>query len=185
MKVLGLNGSPRKNGNTEILLGEFIKGARENGVEAETIRLNSLNFRPCQECDNARTDGVCIVNDDMQDIFSKVHSADAIVIASPVFFGSLSAQTKMMIDRFQCQWTAKFVHKTLKLNKKKDGYFLSVEASSKEKFFDNARSIVKNFYAVIEAEYKGELFCPLVDAKGDINNSTECLTKAYQMGSGI
>ncbi len=185
MKVLGINGSPRIGGNTDILLDKVLEGARNKGAETEKVVLNNLKFSPCQECENLRDDGSCIIEDDMQSLYKKIEETDGIILASPIFFGSLSAQTKMMIDRFQCAWRAKYVLKIDIFKKKKIGGFISVEASTREDFFDNAKSIVKNLFKTIDVSYKEELFCSGVDEKGSILKHPEVLKKAFELGQSI
>ena len=141
MKVLGINGSPRKGGNTDILLDEALKGAGSAGCSCEKITLNEIDFSACQECESIPDNGDCIVNDDMQSVYEKVDTADAIIVASPIFFGSLSAQTKMMIDRFQCRWRAKYVAGMGQhISAAKKGAFISVSVVDKEKYFNTISS---------------------------------------------
>ena len=185
MKVLGISGSPRIGGNTDILLDKALEGARSKGAETEKIILNKLKFVGCQECESMKDDGSCIVKDDMQGVYKKIKDVDVLILASPIFFGSLSSQTKMMIDRFQCIWRAKYILKKDTGFKKKKGIFISVEGSSRMDFFENAKSIVRNFFAVIDTDYKDELFCPGIDAKGDILNHPDCLKKAHELGANI
>jgi len=185
MKVLGINGSPRIGGNTDILLDKAMEGARSKGAETEKIILNKLKFVGCQECENIKDDGSCIVNDDMQGVYKKIKDADVLMLASPIFFGSLSAQTKMMIDRYQCIWRLRYILKKDTGFKKKKGIFISVEGSRRMDFFENAKSIVLNLFAVIDADYTGELFCPGIDGKGDILNHPDCLKKAHELGARI
>jgi multimeric flavodoxin WrbA len=97
----------KRGGNTDILLDKVLEGARNRGANTEKVILNTLKFSPCQECEKVREDGTCRIKDDMQPLYEKIKKADALILASPIFFGSLSAQTKMMIDRFQCLWLAK------------------------------------------------------------------------------
>lgn len=100
-KVLVLLGSPRKNGNSATLAQRITKGAEEAGAQVESLYLNSLKITPCQSCyvcqkpDSQK----CAVNDDMQDVYPKLIEADAWVFASPVFFFSISSQTKLLMDR--------------------------------------------------------------------------------------
>ncbi len=185
MYVLGISGSPRIGGNTDILLDKVLEGALAKGAKTEKVILNTLKFSPCQECENMRDDGTCIIEDDMQVLYRKVEEADAIILASPIFFGSLSAQTKMMIDRFQCLWRAKYILKKSMSGKKKKGCFISVEASERRDFFDNAKSIVKNLFVTIEAEYREELFCPGVDKKGSILMHQDVLKDAFELGERL
>ena len=184
-RVIGISGSPRRGGNTEMLLDRVLDAARNNGADIKKFILNELNFSPCQECENIRQDGACIVEDDWQKMFLEIENADAVVIASPIFFGSVSAQIKMFIDRFQCLWLAKNIFKAYKAKKKKLGVFICVEASDKQDFFDNAKAIIKNFFATIGAVYAEELFCPGIDKKGAINENQEYFKRASELGRKI
>ena len=183
--ILGISGSPRIAGNTDILLDKALEGARDSGAKTEKIILNNLEFAPCQECSQMPDDGTCIIEDDMQVVYKKVKEADGIILASPIFFGSLSAQTKMMIDRFQCLWRARHVLKKDMSKRKMPGAFICVEASGREDFFENAKSITRNFFAAIDAEYKEELLCPGVDEKGSILKCPDFLKKAFRLGEDI
>lgn len=185
MKILGINGSPRIEGNTDILLDKVLEGAKSTGAETEKIILNKLKFVGCQECREMPDDRPCIVQDDMQSIYPKIKKADAIILASPIFFGSISAQTKAMIDRFQCVWRSKYVLKKDMFPEKKTGAFISVEGTNSELYFKNAQLIAKIFFNVINAEYKYELFCPGTDKKGSILNKPDCLEKAFELGKNI
>ena len=185
MDVLGISGSPRIDGNTDILLDKVLEGARVRGAKTEKIILNTLKFSPCQECENVRDNGICIIEDDMQSLYRRVDKANAIVLASPIFFGSLTAQTKMMVDRFQCRWRAKYVIKKESPGKRKKGGFISVGASRRKDFFNNAKSIVKNLFATIGADYKEELFCSGIDKKGDILKHPNLLKEAFELGERI
>ncbi len=184
-KIIGILGSPRRDGNTEILLDKVLDSAKNKGADVKKFVLNKLKFSPCQECENIRRDGICIIKDDWQKIFSEIEDADAIVLASPIFFGSVSAQTKMFIDRFQCLWLAKNIFKTYKSKNKKAGAFICVEASDKKDFFKNAKSIVKNLFATIGTNYKLELLCSDVDSKDAINKKSDCLKKASEIGEKL
>ena len=182
MKILGISGSPRKGGCSDILLEKALFGARREGASVEKIILNNLKFSPCQECVNVRKNGTCQIEDDMQRVYSEVEGADGIILASPIFFGSLTAQMKMMIDRFHCLWLAKYVFKTYRWKKEKRGSFICVEASKREDFFENARSIVKNFFATIGAIYEEELFCFGIDSKEMLLKHHDYLERAFQIG---
>ena len=185
MRVLGINGSPRIGGNTDILLDKVLEGAMTKGAETEKIILNKLKFSGCQECENIKDDGSCMLHDDMQELYKKTRDADVLILASPIFFGSLSAQTKMMIDRFQCLWRARYVLRKDIGFKKRKGVFISVEASKRKDFFENAKSIVRNLFATINADYRYELFCSNVDEKASILKHPDCLKKAFELGSKI
>jgi multimeric flavodoxin WrbA len=118
----------------------------------------------------------------MQGVYKKIRDADIILLASPIFFGSLTSQTKAMIDRFQCAWRARYILKKDTGFKKTKGVFISVEGSKRKDFFDNAKSIVRNLFATINVDYKEELFCPGIDEKRSILKHPECLEKAFELG---
>ncbi|MCL5674740.1 MAG: flavodoxin family protein [Candidatus Omnitrophica bacterium] len=185
MKVLGINGSPRIGGNTDILLDRVLEGAKSAGAETEKIILNRLKFVGCQECREIPDERPCIVMDDMQSVYPRIKQADVIILASPIFFGSISAQTKAMIDRFQCAWASKYIFKRDMFAEKKVGAFILVEGTHSENYLKNAQLIVKIFFNVINVEYKYELFCPGTDKKGSVLNKPDCMEKAFQLGEKI
>ncbi len=184
MKVLGILGSPRRGGNSELLLDKALEGAQSRGLDTEKIVLNELKFSPCQECAGCARNGKCVVNDEMQLIYKKVDRADRIILASPIFFGSLPAQVKAMIDRYQCRWAAKNIFKKASRAKAKKGYLILVSAANKDSFFKNAESIVKNLFAVLDIEFKGKLYCPNVDNKAGILEHPDCLKQAFELSKG-
>jgi multimeric flavodoxin WrbA len=99
MKVIGIVCSPRKEGNTEIVVDEALAGAAEKGAETELLSLGGLNISPCTACEDCAKTGVCTIEDDMKPIYPKLVLADGIVIGTPVYFWTVSAQTKLLIDR--------------------------------------------------------------------------------------
>lgn len=185
MNILCINGSPRIGGNTDILLDKILEGTAQKDICLEKIILSTLKISPCQECENTRDDGICLINDDMQALYKKIEIADIIIIGSPIFFGSLTAQTKIMIDRFQCIWKAKEILKKKIFNKQKIGYFISVEASTRKDFFDNAKSIIKNLFATINTKYKGDILCSDVNEKAGILKHPFALKEALKLGQDI
>lgn len=183
--VLGISGSPRMQGNSEILLDQALEGASKAGAQVEKIRINQYKFIACQACENIRNDGYCSINDDFQKIYRAIQKAEIVFLSSPIYFGSLTAQTKMMIDRFQCHWRAVNILKVSPHSLKKKGYFLSVQADTRDDYFANAALIVRNFFATAGIEYRGELFCSEVDEKGSINNFPDKLKQAFSLGENL
>ena len=100
MYVAGFVGSPRKDGNTEILVNEILSGAAEKGAETKLFRLSTLNIKPCQACRYCKSHEECIIHDDMQMLYQEIRRADALVIGSPIYIGQMTAQTKLFVDRF-------------------------------------------------------------------------------------
>ena len=99
MRILGIVGSPRKNGNTEILMKEALRMARDAGCETEMFLMSEKQVAPCDACGTCFDVGSCVVQDDMQELYDMMERADGIIIGSPVYFGSVSAQTKAIMDR--------------------------------------------------------------------------------------
>ncbi len=183
--LLAIAPSPRRMGNSELLLDEFCRAAREqDGWDVEIVRVNSLNFRPCQACDRCARDGRCIIQDDMQTIYPKLIASNALVVASPVTFGSLNAQLKMFIDRFQCWWHAKYNLKTpfVDMDEKRLGFFICVGALKKKDYCENARDIVKVFFHNINHILAGELFFRGYDQKGAVKKAPDVLAETYIAG---
>ena len=112
LKVVAFLGSPRKRGNTEILLEAALSGIREKAGEISLFRLGELNIPPCRNCGGCARTGRCAFrDDDMQGIYEAIRAADRVVLASPIYFFSVSAQTKSMIDRCQAFWSEKYLLK--------------------------------------------------------------------------
>lgn len=99
MKVLAVSASPRSGGNSDILCDQFLKGAAESGHETEKISIGHKNIHPCMACYGCRKTKVCVSKDDMGEVLEKLMGADVIILATPVYFYSMSAQMKAFIDR--------------------------------------------------------------------------------------
>jgi multimeric flavodoxin WrbA len=185
MKVLGILGSPRKGGNTELLLEEALKGAEAEGAEVERLRITDYNIIPCKECLACYKDGNCIILDDMAKIYPKLLEADIILLASPIFFYGVTAWAKALIDRCQALWSRKYQLKDPSYGKegrKRKGFFISVGGTKGQKTFEGAILTAKYFFDVLNAEYAGELVLREVDAKGDVLKHPEALQQAYEAG---
>ena len=104
-KVLILSGSPRKGGNSDILCDEFMKVAKESGNSVEKLRVAVKNIGYCRACYACRGTGVCAIKDDVAEVLQKMIDADVFVLASPVYFYSIDAQLKALIDRTVARWT--------------------------------------------------------------------------------
>jgi multimeric flavodoxin WrbA len=185
MKVLGIFGSPRRGGNTEILLEEILKGAEKEGAEADRIYLTDYHITPCKECHGCDQTGQCVILDDMQKVYPKLLESDIIVLASPIFFYGVTAWAKALIDRSQALWSKKYLLKDSSLGKKgrkRKGFFISVGATKGQKVFEGAILTAKYFFDTFNAEYAGELVFRGVDAKGGILKHPEALQQAFVAG---
>ena len=99
MRILGICCSPRKGGNTEILLREALEGAREAGCETELILVAGKKIAPCDGCNSCSETGMCKIKDDMEHVYDEMEKADGIILGTPVYFINVSAQAKAVIDR--------------------------------------------------------------------------------------
>lgn len=185
MKVLGLFGSPRKGGNTELLLEQALQGAESEGAEVERVYLTDYTITPCKECHGCDQTGHCVILDDMQKIYPKLLEADIIILASPIFFYGVTAWAKALIDRSQPLWARKYLLKDPSLGKegrKRKGFFISVGATKGPKVFEGAILTAKYFFDVLNAEYSGELVFRGVEAKDDILKRQGALQQAFEAG---
>ena len=187
MKVLGLAGSPRRGGNTDLLLSEVMRGAASRGAEVKTIILNDLNIAPCQHCDACLETGRCKVEDDMQMVYRELEEADRVVLASPIHFMGVTAQAKAMIDRCQALWVRKYKLKLPPLGNRRErkGLFVSVGGRKVANGFDSALATVKSLFKVLDITYVGELVFPGVDEKGVIKKHPDALRQAFLAGQKL
>ncbi|UNC91857.1 flavodoxin family protein [Candidatus Contubernalis alkaliaceticus] len=183
--ILAISGSPRVTGNSKSLLEEFLRGAGEKGIKGDLIIINKLNFRPCQACGACSRDGVCVLRDDMQEVHKLASQARGIVVAAPIHFGSMSSQTKMMIDRFQAFWAAKHVLEKPRIGEEegKIGFFICVEGSPVKKFCHNAYDIIKVFYDILNVQDRGMLcYSEVRSAPPGIRDNPQAMEQVYQAG---
>jgi len=188
VRVLGIAGSPRRGGNTDILLAEVMKGVASRGAEVKTIILSRLKIAPCQHCDGCLETGRCKVKDDMQMVYDELVRADRIVLASPVHFMGVTAQTKAMIDRCQALWVRKYKLKLPPLGDRqveRKGLFISVSGTKRANLFEPALATVKSLFKVLDIAYAGELLFPGVDGKGAIAKNPEALRQAFLAGQKL
>ena len=186
MKVLGIMGSPRKGGNTDLLLEEALKGAKSQGAEVEKIVVSELKIAPCDELYPCLKEGKCNIDDDMQQVYPKLLEADSIVLASPVFFYGLTSQTKALIDRCQALWVRRYILKQTPLSTgKRKGIFLSVGATKGERLFDGVVLTVKCFFDAIDVEYSGDILIRGVEQKGKIKQHPTALKEAFELGKKL
>ena len=184
MKVLGIMGSPRLKGNTDLLLDAALRGAQEKQAETEKIVVDKLKIAPCREYYGCLRDGSCVIRDDMDDIYPKLLGADAIIVASPIFFYAVSAQLKALIDRCQALWARKYVLKNLDTPLRK-GALIAVGATRGERLFEGPVLTVKYFFKAINAEYADELLIHGVDKRGEIKEHPTALADALALGERL
>jgi multimeric flavodoxin WrbA len=185
-KIVAVYGSPRRGGNTDVLTNKFMEGVdklKENEtlkINVERIFLNNFNISPCRECCNCSKTGECIIDDDMQKIYPKVAECDLLVIASPVFFTTVSGYLKAFIDRFQRFWALKYeLKKNIIINENKKGIFISTAGSKYEDIFDCSKKVIRSLFDVLNIKYYENFLFNKTDKKDDILNNNNALEKIY------
>lgn len=175
-KVLILSGSPRKNGNSDILCDEFARGAIEAGHEVEKIRVAEKKIGYCRACYACRGTGVCTIKDDMAEIMQKMIDCDVMVLASPVYFYSIDAQLKAVIDRSVARWTEV---------KDKEFYYIVTAADGENEAAETTLACFRGYADCVEgAKEKGIVYGMGTYEKGEVK-STAAMTEAYQLGKSI
>ncbi|RJQ13404.1 MAG: flavodoxin family protein [Nitrospiraceae bacterium] len=183
MKIIAFNGSPRRRGNTELLLAETVKGIEQAGLTVEVFNLNSMNIKPCQDCGGCNETGECVIRDDMDKIYGAIRAADRVILASPIFFFSLSAQAKAMIDRCQSFWCEKYLLKRpLKGEVKRRGLLLLAGGMKMEIGAECSEACAKAFFRTISVSEHKTLSFLGVDKKGEILHHPTALKDAYEAG---
>lgn len=188
IKVLGLAGSPRRNGNTDVLLEHVMAGVTQQGAEVKTVILSELNIAPCRHCDGCLKTGKCVINDDMQWLHTDLRETDCIVLASPIFFMGVTAQTKAMIDRCQALWVIKYVLKlpvSIPPGKKRIGLFVSVGGTNLPNLFQPAIATVKSWFTTLDVSYAGEVVFSGIDKVGTIQRHPTALSEAFTAGQKL
>lgn len=175
-RVLILSGSPRKGGNSDLLCDEFAKGAIEAGNEVEKIRVAEKNVGYCRACYACKNGGVCAIKDDMAQILQKMIDADVIVLASPVYFYSIDAQLKAVIDRTVARWTEV---------KDKEFYYIMTAADNDTEAMQTTLACFREYADCVEgAKEMGVIYGVGVYEKGEIKSSP-CMQRAYETGKSV
>lgn len=186
MKLLVVLGSPRKGGNSETLAQHVAKTFEEGGGTVEYIRLNDLQLRPCQGCGGCDKTGICVVKDDMGDLYEAVDKADRILLASPVYFYGLSAQCKIFGDRMQARWARRYLLKErFRQGEGRKGYLISTAATKGQKIFDCSVLTTRYIYDAMDLEYGGDLLVKGIDKRKAVLKVPDEVTSAEQFGRDL
>lgn len=183
--VLIFLGSPRKKGNSEVLIASVVRGIEEAGGSAEVIRVADLDIGPCIGCGGCDKTGCCVVEDGMQPLYDKITAARRIILASPVYFYSITSQLKALVDRCQALWNRK--HLTSEAgpdpeHQDRKGYLVSVAATRGDKVFIGSVLVAKYFCDATGIEYAGELLVRGIDHRGAMAKDVASIEKAVDFG---
>jgi len=184
-QILAIYGSPRRKGNTSLLLKKAVEGAIEVGAEVEELVLRDLKMSPCLEIYGCKKDGRCVIQDDFQGVYDKLLSCKGLMLASPIFFYTVSAHTKILMDRCQSLWVKRYwVEKAAGGRRKptRKGLFISVGATKGRRLFEGTLLTVRYFFDVLDAELWRSLLYRSLDFEGDVVKHPEYLEEAYRAG---
>jgi multimeric flavodoxin WrbA len=183
--VVGIYGSPRKGGNSDTLLDAALSGAEAAGAATQRIYLRDLDFVPCQNCGFCSTKGVCRIQDDMGGVYEALDSSDVILLAAPIYFCSISAQAKAMIDRCQPYWAKKYVLKEEPPKEGRRGGFISCCGFKDDRFRVCTEQIAQTWFYIMGVEYGGCCFKTGLDARHDAANDSAATKDAAEFGGGL
>jgi multimeric flavodoxin WrbA len=179
-------GSPRKRGNTELLLEQIRPALGGTDNACELIRLPDLDIHPCTGCGACEKTGICVVKDDMQALYEKISQADRIIIGSPIYFYNLTAQSKLFIDRCQALWSKKYLlHQPIGSSPDRRGYLVSVCATNGKRIFEGARLTARYALNAMDCSYGGELLVRGLDKRGAVAERPDILQQAINFGHEV
>lgn len=171
MLVLGLQGSPRKKGNTNYLLNLVLEAAANRGAETEVVQVPRKNIRPCIGCTNCERKGVCAIDDDdmMAEMYPLLRRAQLIILATPIYFYNATAQMKMLIDRSQALWARKYKLGLVDPGRpSRRGMMLSIGATRGKNLFEGMALTAKYFFDAVGASFDSSLTYRRIEAPGDM-----------------
>lgn len=183
--ILAIYGSPRRKGNTTLLLKRAVEGAREAGAGVEEIVLRDLKISPCLEIYGCKDTGRCAIKDDFQGIYDKLLACDGLMLASPVFFYAVSAHTKILMDRCQSLWVKRYWLEKTPFGQrefKRKGLFISAGATRGKKLFDGVLLTVRYFFDALDMELWSSLLYRELDFEDDVLKHPDYLEEAYTTG---
>ena len=182
MKILGVEGSSRKNGNTEKLVKTILESASENGAQTAFYKLTEMNISLCLGCFNCRKTGACVTNDDMQLLHKEIQASDAIIIGSPVYMWQVSGQTKLFMDRLVPFIKPDF---TTRLKGKKRLFMVFTQGNPDENSFKPYFEYLENLFSFLHYDVKSTLVATGTRDKNDILDQTDILEKAKEIGKKL
>jgi len=185
---LAIYGSPRRKGNTATLLDRAVQGAVDGGAQVGKVVLRDLRMSPCLEIYGCRETGRCVIEDDFQKIYDQLLVCNGVMLASPIFFYTVSANTKILMDRCQSLWVKKHWIEKVPYGQRKPkgkGLFISLGATKGKKLFDGTLLTIKYFFDVLDMELWKALLYRGLDFEGDVLKHPEYLQEAYQAGKEL
>ncbi len=171
MMIVGLQGSPRRKGNTQYLLSAILRAAEERGASVQSVEVAALNLLPCRGCGFCEKKGRCVIDDDdmVKVIYPLLRQADVVVAATPIYFYNAPAQLKALIDRSQALWSRKYkLGLTDPKRGTRKGFLLAVGATKGKNLFEGMELTAKYFFDAVGATYAGSLTYRKIEQIGDM-----------------
>lgn len=182
--VLGIAGSPRRHGNSDRLLEAALAGAREAGAEVRTLVAADAALAHCLGCNACALTGECIQHDGGPAVYASIDAADAIIVASPVYFASVPGVLKVLIDRMQPYWARTFVLKRPRRARRPGGILLA-RGGGDPYGFEHAEATIRSVLAVLDVDILGVVRAADVDAARDLEAHASLLAGARALGGDI
>jgi multimeric flavodoxin WrbA len=187
-RIVAIYGSPRRRGNTAALLQAAVRGAVEAGATVEEIVLRDLRMSPCLEIYGCKKDGRCVIQDDFHAVLASLDQAEAVMLASPIFFYTVSAHTKILMDRCQSRWVKKYwldAPPPPRSNTLRKGLFIAAGATRGRRLFEGVLLTVRYFFDVLDTELWRALCYRQLDHEGDVMRHPGYLEEAHQAGRDL
>jgi multimeric flavodoxin WrbA len=183
--VLGIAGSPRRHGNSERLLDACLEGALAAGSPVEKLVVVEYGIEACRGCNACSSTGACVLPDRMHEVYPRLDSAGAIVVASPVFFASVPAALKAMFDRCQPYWARRYVLHEPAPQHKRPGALLLAAGGGDPYGSECAVTTTKSVFAVLGVRMRHEVVVEGVDSPSDIGRRVGALDSARDVGAAL
>ncbi len=183
MYILGIMGSPRGGGNTDILLDAALDAAADEGAQTRKVMVSTLDIHPCLELYHCAVDGTCSIRDDMLPLYDEIVAADRLILASPIFFYGLTSQAKAVVDRCQALWVRRHVlrswHPDVDVRR---GALIAVGATRGTRLFDGTMLTARYFFNAVGMSFDEQLLIRGVDHKGQILDFPQHVEEARKLG---
>jgi len=184
-QVVGIYGSPRVGGNTDILMDILLAEIERAQISISKVYPRRLKMQGCIECGQCDETGACALKDDMQNIYPLLEKANVVILSSPVFFYGVSWQCKALIDRAQALWSKKRLGLLSKREGFSGGYIVSVGATKGKNLFLGVELVAKYFFDALDLKYLGGVFYRGIEKKGEVTGHQEILTEIKKLGEQI
>ena len=188
IEIAAVYGSPRRKGNTSTLLKQAVAGAREAGASVIEIVLRDLKMSPCLEIYGCKEAGRCVIKDDYGEIEALLQRIDGLMLASPIFFYTVSAHTKILMDRCNSLWVKKYWIEKKPFGQKsypRKGLFISAGSTKGKRLFEGALLSVKYFMDALDMQLWKSLVFRGIESEGQILDHPDALSDAYEAGKAL